>query len=86
MFFIAFVFEVFGLRKKGPHESGGDALIINGVVLFIILAVSSFNMDLIPTLPIIGSAENLLLLVGVVFVLAIFWAAYKTTDKPNSKQ
>jgi 4-amino-4-deoxy-L-arabinose transferase-like glycosyltransferase len=76
MFFIAFVFEVFGLRGGGQRESN-SSLFINGAILFILLSIGFLNASLIPDLPFIGGGKNLVFLFAIVFVLAIFWAAFK---------
>jgi len=76
MFFIAFIFEIFGIRKKGPGRAT-DSIMINGVILFILLSIGYLYIDLIPPFPFIGSGQNLLLFFAIIFILAIFWAAYK---------
>jgi hypothetical protein len=81
MFFIAFVFEVFGVRK-GKHVSA-DSVIINGVILFILLSIGYLYMDMLPDLPFIGGGENLFLLIAVIFILSIFWSAYKAGGGPE---
>lgn len=84
MFLIAFVFEIFGVRKKG-QPSGPDSMIINGAVLFVLLSVGFMYTDMIPTIPFIGGGENVLLLVAVILVLAIFWTAYRLGSAPKGK-
>lgn len=77
MFFLVFIFEVFGVRKKG-EPLGADAMIINGAILFVLLSISYLYIDMIPALPFIGGGENLILFFAIIFILAIFWTAYKT--------
>ena len=79
MFFIIFVLEAFGIRhKRGePGKEGSDALIINGAILFILLSISSLFINSLPAIPGIGSGQNLLLLIFIVFILVIFWSAYR---------
>lgn len=76
MFFIAFVFEIFGVRKKG-QPVGGDSILVNGAVLFVLLSIGYLYIDMVPSIPFVGGGENLLLLFAVIFILAVFWAAYK---------
>ncbi len=79
LFLIAFVLEVFGLRRKevGPGSSA-DKMMVTGVVLFILLSLGiSFFSNTVTQVPFIGSTQNLFLLVVVIFILIIFWAAYK---------
>jgi len=85
MFFIIFTLEAFGVRKGQHGKDGSDALIINGVVLFILLSVGYLNISLLPSLPIVGGGQNLLLLIFVLFVIIIFWSAYKI-EGPQHKQ
>ena len=76
MFFIVFVFEVFGLRgvrKREPEEG----MIINGAILLILLIFGFMHADLIPELPLVGNGTNFIVLVVLVFILVIFWAAFK---------
>ena len=90
MFFIIFVLEAFGLRKGEKKGRAAEGLIISGGILFGLLAIGSLYLDLIPSLPIIGGGENLLLFFAIVFILAIFWAAFKIGTmgeiKPEHKE
>lgn len=79
MFFIIFILEAFGVRKEG----GKDALIINGAILFILLSTSSLFVNSLPAIPGVGNGQNLLLLIFIVFIIVIFWLAYKT---PHQKR
>ena len=76
MFFIVFIMEIFGLRggKAAPPEK----MILSGVVLFILLAVGWMVTDIYPVeFPLIGGGDNLIILFGVIFILMIFWGAFK---------
>ncbi len=77
VFFISFILKIFGFKRSQSPEDYQEALAIQGVILFILLSVSYLFVDQIPTLPIIGTGQNLLLTVAVIFILAIFWAAFK---------
>jgi hypothetical protein len=79
IFFIAFIFEVFGVRRKGEYT---DALIINGAILFILLSIGYLYIDLLPPLPLIGGGQNLLIFFALIFILVIFWLAFKAGPQP----
>lgn len=75
MFFIVFVSKVFGMGGKKSQ----DSVIINGVILLVLLSVSYLYIDSFPSVPFLGAGQNLILLVSVVLIISIFWAAYKTS-------
>jgi hypothetical protein len=75
MFFIAFIFEVFGLRR-GQHQPT-SSIIINGGILFILLSIGFLYVSYIPELPFIGGGQNLMFLFIIIFILVIFWAAFR---------
>lgn len=75
MFFIAFVLEVFGIRKGGHQPP--SSIIINGGILFILLSIGFLYASQIPELPFIGSGQNLVFLFVIIFILVIFWTAFK---------
>jgi len=75
MFFIAFVMELFGFRGRGKDYT--ESLVLQGGILFVLLAIGFMFQDQIPTLPLIGGGTNLILLIAVILILAIFWAAFK---------
>jgi hypothetical protein len=77
MFFIAFVLEMFGLRRPSGESRSEGGMIISGAVLFLLLSLGFMYSDLIPPLPYIGSGNNLILFFAIIFILAIFWAAFK---------
>jgi hypothetical protein len=77
VFLIAFVFEMFGVRKGGG--GGSEAMVVNAAILLILLTVGwrvakTFNVQV----PYIGSSENLIFLLGFVFIISILWSAMKT--------
>ncbi|MBU3904581.1 MAG: hypothetical protein KJ906_00320 [Nanoarchaeota archaeon] len=77
MFFIAFLLELFGLRSKQPFATP-EKVILSGVVLFLLLTIGWSVIDQIPgKIPLVGDAENLLLLLGIIFIAIIFWAAFR---------
>ena len=75
MFFIIFITRAFLIRG---HENFTDVLIINGAILFVLLSISYYHMNMLPSLPIVGGGQNLLLLLFIVFIIVIFWFAYKS--------
>lgn len=79
IFFIAFVFEMFGIRKRKPGERpGAEAMVVNAAILLVMLSVGWMLADIFPMeLPYIGSPENLIFLLGFIFIIAIFWGAMK---------
>jgi hypothetical protein len=79
MFFIAFVLEVFGIRKGGHQPT--SSIIIDGAILFVLLSIGFMNASYIPELPFIGSGQNVIFLIAVILILVIFWAAFKIGGK-----
>jgi hypothetical protein len=84
MFFIAFVFEVFGLR--GGQREPTSSVFINGAILFVLLSIGFLYAKQIPELPFIGGGQNLIFLFAIVFILAIFWAAFKISGPKEKVQ
>jgi hypothetical protein len=85
MFFIAFVLEIFGLRKPkqlGQPGGGEGGLIIVGVVILLLLSFGFMYSNLLPSVPIVGGGQNLLSLFIVIFILVMFWMAYKVGREP----
>ena len=88
LFFIAFVGELFGFRKRGSPE---EALITQGAILFVVLSVGFLFSDQLPTLPIPGGTlpgQTLVFIVAIVFILGIFWMAFRTGEhgSPANRQ
>ena len=86
MFFIVFIMEIFGLR--GAKAADPDKVILSGVVLFILLSVGWMITDMFPVeFPLIGGGDNVILLFGVIFMLMIFWGAFKmgSGEQPQQK-
>jgi len=75
MFLIAFVFEVFGLRRGGHPPT--SSIIINAGILFILLSIGFLYVSQIPELPFVGGGQNLLFLLIIIFILVIFWSAFR---------
>ncbi|MCD6477177.1 MAG: hypothetical protein J7K26_03405 [Candidatus Aenigmarchaeota archaeon] len=85
MFFLVFIMEVFGIRKN--HRVDKEAMIIQGAVLFILLGTGYFIVQNLPitTLPFIGNTENLIFLIGIIFILLLFWSAFKVGPEKQQK-
>ena len=77
MFLITFVLEVFGLRGPQKPDKGEGGMIINGTILVLILVLGFTHSSLLPSLPYVGGGTNLLILVSLVFILALFWMAFR---------
>jgi len=76
VFLIAFVFEMFGVRKAGGPSSEG--MVVNAAVLLVILTVGWRIAQVFKVnLPIVGGLENIVFIAGLIFVVAIFWGAMK---------
>jgi len=84
LFFLAFILEMFGLRGKGAQAKEG--LIIYGAILFVLLSIGFKYTETFPELPYIGGGENLMLLIAIVLILAVFWAAFKIGLGEEEKQ
>ncbi len=74
MFFIVFVLEIIGVR--GRPSDRPENIIFYGILLLILFVILANHSNLIPNLGII-STSDLALGVGLVFILSIFWAAFK---------
>ena len=77
MFFIAFIMQIFGFKRPKDPREYASPMMLHGGILFVLLAIGFAYSDLLPTLPFIGGGENILLLIGIVFILVIFWGAFK---------
>ncbi len=76
MFFIAFMLEIFGLR--GGKQTSEINVIIYAFLLLVLISLTTFlsyEMN-IREIPFFGSIENLILVLGIFFIAAIFWCAY----------
>lgn len=83
LFFIIFIMKAFGVSGK---EKSVDAFIINGAILFVLLSISYFYASSFPSIPFLGDGQNLLLLIFIVFIIVIFWLAYKSGGREDQHQ
>jgi hypothetical protein len=75
MFFIVFILEIIGVRGKGSGDRTAN-MIMYGILILILFVIVANHSNLIPNLGII-SPDDLVLGIGLIFVIAIFWAAFK---------
>ncbi len=79
MFFIVFVLEVFGLKggKDRDHELN---MYIYGILLLLLftIGISQARNLGIYEIPVLGAIENLAVLLGVIFIIGIFYFAYQS--------
>jgi len=75
MFFIVFVLEIVGVRGRREKDNVTN-LIIYGILILVLFTIVASHSELIPNLGII-SADDLVLGIGIIFILSIFWAAFK---------
>lgn len=75
LFFVAFILELFGLRK--PHAGGEDktlTMILTGVVIVIFVTI---GVNFLPNIPAIGT-QNLMVLLALALMFIIFYAAFRS--------
>ena len=76
MFFIAFMLELFGLRKE--RKQTGETIMVGGIVLLVLLTVGYQALTMLDMeIPYLGNAENVAFLVGFIIIIAIIAAALK---------
>ena len=86
MFFLAFTMQLLGIRKQG---GGVETMVVNAGMLVVLLSVGWMIIQSFPgmQLPLIGGGENLLFLLGIIFVISLFWSAMKLggVEAPKGK-
>lgn len=76
MFFIAFVMEIMGFRKKKAISPEG--VFVQTGVLLVLLTIGYMISDMISVeIPFIGSMDNLLFLVGLIVIISVFLTVTK---------
>lgn len=88
MFFIVFVLEILGIRKgtRKPEEAQANS-IIYGVLLLLLFTIGISGLEGLPIqIPFIGGGENIALLIGIIFIIGIFWYAYKMPSQQAPQQ
>jgi hypothetical protein len=82
MFFVLFVIQAFGLRD--PNAKAQDKLLSLGVVLFLLIVISSIKTNILSSLPFIGGSDNAFLIIFIVFIVILFWMVMKTGSGAES--
>ncbi len=84
MFFIAFLLEIVGLGRKGSlREEGAETrVMVLGLILVVFIAIGVEN---IPQISLIGT-DNLLIIIGLVLLFMIFFAAYKIGSQQEGRR
>jgi len=81
MFFVAFIMEIMGFRKKKAVSREG--LIIQTGVLFVLLSIGYMVADMmVLDIPLIGSMDNLVFIIGLVMIISIFLTVTKMEFGP----
>jgi hypothetical protein len=76
MFLIAFLTEMVGWKKI---DNPAEKMVTTTVVLLILLSIGWMVMDTISfNIPFIGGPSDLMLLIGIIIIIAMFSAAFKT--------
>lgn len=79
MFFLAFVIEIIGMKKVTPANAA-EKMVSTAVVLLILLSIGWMMVDTISfDIPIIGGPDDFFLLIGILVIVAIFSAAFKSS-------
>lgn len=85
IFFIAFILELTGLRKARtqPEKIG-----VLGIVLLLLFAVGGVALSQLDiTLPYIGGPQNILFAIGLIFIVSLFWLAFRIGEgKPEKAE
>lgn len=84
MFFIVFVLEIVGVRGKKAGDNVMN-LIIYGILILILFVIVANHSNLIPNLGII-SQDDLVLGIGLIFIISIFIAAYKIEPEEKKRK
>lgn len=84
MFFLVFILEIIGVRGKGKGEPVTN-IIIYGILILVLFTIVANHSNLIPALGIM-SQDDLVLGVGLIFILSIFWAAYRIPQEGGGEE
>jgi len=77
MFFILFILEITGVRgKRGENKKN---VMIYGILLLLLFSIVASRSDIIPTFSYI-STDDLILTIGIIFIIAIFYNAYNIQE------
>lgn len=76
LFFIAFILEVVGLRRKKVPKGKEDVPIMMGGVIILLLATVGFAYISELEIPVVGT-ENFMVILGIVVLLLVLYYAYE---------
>jgi|GEM_PF-588273 len=76
LFFIAFILEAIGLRRKKVPPGKEHIPIFTVAIIILILAASGFAYISELEIPVIGT-ENFLIILGLILILILFYYAYE---------
>jgi asparagine N-glycosylation enzyme membrane subunit Stt3 len=76
VFFIAFTFEILGVRKRKPGADLTDSMVVGGAVMLVLFTVGFSLLQMFPIdIPYIGGASGMFFIVGLVLLISLFWSA-----------
>lgn len=76
MFFLAFLFRLFGLKPDQRNTMEG--MVVGGGVLILLLTLGYYVFQTYSVeFPVIGGGENLVFFFGMLLIISIFWGAMK---------
>ena len=82
VFFLAFLFKLFGIKPEKQTEMEG--MVVGGGVLVLLLTLGYYVFDIYPVeFPIIGGGDNLIFFVGFLMIISIFWGTLKIGEQPR---
>jgi len=76
LFFIAFILEVVGLRRKKVPKGKEDVPIMMGGIIILLLVTVGFTYISDLEIPIIG-AQNFMVIIGLVLLMLVLYYAYE---------
>ncbi|HLC51244.1 MAG TPA: hypothetical protein VJH90_02620 [archaeon] len=78
LFFIAFVLRIFGFKPGGIDLNPVETLVWSGAAFFLLLSVGWMFLQTarITQIPIFGDPSNLIFLLGLLFIIILFWKAF----------
>jgi len=76
LFFIGFILEAVGLRRKKVPKGKEDVPIMMGGIIILMLATGGFAYISEMEIPVIGTT-NFMIIIGLILLLTIFYYAYE---------
>jgi asparagine N-glycosylation enzyme membrane subunit Stt3 len=85
VFFIAFAFEILGVRKRAPGQDTFEGMAVGGVVLLLLFSVGWMLLKFFPIeVPVIGG-QGLIFLIGLALIISLLWGALKAGGVAQTK-